>query len=151
MIAKKRFKFLEHTADVKFQAFGKTIEETFKNSAFALKETICDETEIKEKKKKIISIKQKDLESLLYSFLEEILYLLDAEDFIIADISKIKIDKKFNLKATIMGDKASDYEFTNSVKAVTYNDMFVIKEKEPAPRNPNKKIEFWRAQVVLDV
>ena len=148
---KKRFKFLEHTADVKFQAFGDTIEETFKNSAFALKETICGEIEIKEKKKKIISIKQKDLESLLYSFLEEILYLLDAENFIIASISKIKIDKKFNLKATIMGDKTSKYEFTNSVKAVTYNDMFVRTEKESDPRNPNKKIEFWRAQVVLDV
>lgn len=147
----KRFKFLEHTADVKFQAFGKTIEDAFKNSAFALKETICDETEIKEKKKKTISIKQKDLESLLYSFLEEILYLLDAENFIISSITKIKIDKKFNLRATILGDKASEYEFTNPVKAVTYNDMFVRTEKEPDRRNPNKKVEFWRTQVVLDV
>lgn len=147
----KRFKFLEHTADVKFQAFGKTTEDVFKNSALALKETICDETEIKEKRKKIINIKQKDLESLLYSFLEEILYLLDAENFIIGSISKIKIDKKFNLKATIMGDDASEYEFTNSVKAVTYNDMFVRTEKEPDLRDKNKKVEFWRTQVVLDV
>ncbi|MDD5012565.1 MAG: archease [Candidatus Nanoarchaeia archaeon] len=147
----KRFKFLEHTADVKFQAFGNTIEEAFRNSALALKETICDEIEVKEKKKKIISIKQKDFESLLYSFLEEILYLLDAEDFLISKVSKIKIDNKFNLKATIMGDRASEYEFTNQVKAVTYNDMFVRMEKEPDPRNQKKKIESWRTQVVLDV
>jgi SHS2 domain-containing protein len=146
----KRFKFLEHTADVKFQAFGKDIEDVFKNSAFALKETICDEIEVKEKKKKIIHIKQKDFESLLYSFLEEIIYLLDAENFLISDISKIKIDK-FSLKATIMGDNASEYEFTNPVKAVTYNDMFVRTEEEPDPRNQNKKIKFWRTQVVLDV
>jgi SHS2 domain-containing protein len=146
----KRFKFLEHTADVKFQAFGKTIEEAFENSAFALKETICGDLEIKEKEKRIINIKQKDFESLLYSFLEEILYLLDAENFIIGKISKIKIDK-FSLKATILGDYASEYEFTNSVKAVTYNDMFIRTEKEPDLRDRNKKIEFWRAQVVLDV
>jgi SHS2 domain-containing protein len=31
-----KFKFLEHTADIKFQAFGKTKEEAFKNSAFAM-------------------------------------------------------------------------------------------------------------------
>jgi len=146
----KRYKFIEHTADVEFQAFGKTVEEVFKNSAFALKETICGEIEVKEKKKKVISIKQKDFESLLYSFLEEILYLLDAEDFLISNISKITINK-FNLKATIIGDKASEYEFSNSVKAVTYNDMFVKNEPEPDPRNQKRELDMWKAQVVLDV
>ena len=29
----KTFEFLEHTADIKFQAFGKSIEEAFSNSA----------------------------------------------------------------------------------------------------------------------
>lgn len=148
----KRYKFLEHTADVKFQAFGKTIEEAFKNSAFALKETICD-VEVKEKRKKTITIKQRDFESLLYSFLEEVLYLLDAEDFLISAITKLEIKKIKNeifLKATILGDKASEYEFTNSVKAVTYNEMFVRKEQERNPRT-NRKTEFWRIQVVLDV
>jgi len=145
-----RFKFLEHTADVKFQAFGKTIEEAFENSAKALKESICGKIEIKSKKKKIITLKKKDLESLLYSFLEEIIYLFDAENFIIGEISKIKIDGKFNLKATILGDEASDYDFTNPVKAVTYNEMFIQKEREKHPRK-NKETEFWRAQVVLDV
>ena len=37
-----------------------------------------------------IKVKGKDNESLLYSFLEEILYLLDAENFLIARVSKIK-------------------------------------------------------------
>lgn len=47
-----RFKFLEHTADVKFQAFGEDIEKLFENSALALKESICGKIKIKEKKKK---------------------------------------------------------------------------------------------------
>jgi len=44
------------------------------------------------------------------------------------------------LTAEILGDKTANYKFTNKVKAVTYNDMFVKSE--------NKK---WIVQVVIDV
>jgi SHS2 domain-containing protein len=124
-----KFKFLEHTADVKFISEGKNIEELFKNSALALKESICDKIKVKEEKTKKIIVEGKDLESLLYNFLEEVIYLLDAEHFLISDIKEIKI-KNLKLKAVISGDKASNYKFTNEVKAVTYNVMFVKQEKD---------------------
>ena len=135
----KKFKFLEHTADIKFQAFGKNTEEVFSNSALALKETISGKIKINEIKEKKISVEGKDFESLLYNFLEEIIYLLDAENFLISKIKKIEI-KNFKLKAIILGDDASNYKFTNNVKAVTYNEMFVKKIKEK-----------WVSQVVIDV
>lgn len=134
-----KFKFLEHTADVKFRAFGKNSEEVFANSALALKETICGKMKIKKKKEKIIKVKGRDFESLLYNFLEEIIYFLDAENFLISNIKEIKI-KNFIVKAIIGGDKASNYKFTNRVKAVTYNEMFIKKEKGK-----------WTSQVVVDV
>lgn len=136
-----KYKFLEHTADVKFQAFGKTIEEAFKNSALAAKEAICGKTRIREKISRKINVKGKDLESLMYKFLEEILYLLDAENFMISRIKKVKLDREqFKIEAEIAGDKAENYNFTNQVKAATYNDMFVKRERGK-----------WIAQVVLDV
>ena len=64
-----KFKFLEHTADVKFQAWGKTLEEAFKNSALALKETICEKIKVKEKIEKKIEIRGKDLEFLLFFYM----------------------------------------------------------------------------------
>lgn len=134
-----KFKFLEHTADMKFQAFGNSMEKIFENSALALKEAICGKIRIKDKEEKTINAEGKDPESLLYNFLEEILYLLDAEDFIIGKIKKIKITN-LKLTAVLSGDKASDYNFTNSVKAITYNEMFV--------KNIKGK---WTAQVVVDV
>lgn len=91
------------------------------------------------KKEKKIEVKGKDFESLLYNFLEEILFLLDAENFLISKIKKIKIHN-LKLNAVIIGDEVSNYKFTNNVKAVTYNDMFVKQEKKK-----------WAAQVVLDV
>ena len=135
------YKFLSHTADVKFQAQGRTIEEAFSQAATALKETICGDIKIEEKERKEINVKGKDFESLLYNFLEEFLFLLDAKDFLPAKIKDIKINKqKFKLNAVIIGDKASNYKFTNDVKAVTYNSMFV-----------RQKQDKWVVQVVLDV
>ncbi len=168
-------KFLPHTADIKFQASGATIEKAFEESAKALKQTIT-KLKIQDKQERKISIKGKDSEALLYNFLEEFLFLLDAEDFIISRIKEIKItlsekkkshnaikdstrvgeqialDKKGieskgdlgkrvgTLKATISGDRASNYKISNDVKAVTYNQMFVKKQGGK-----------FTCQVVLDV
>jgi SHS2 domain-containing protein len=133
-----KFKFLEHPADIKFQAFGKTLEEAFINSALALKQTIY-EKKIKEKKAKKIKLEAKDKEALLYDFLEQFLFLLDAEDFLFNKIKKLKINQNA-LEAEISGDKASDYDFNNNVKAITYSNMFVKKQKDK-----------YTTQVVLDV
>ena len=136
-----RYKFLEHTADVKFTAFGRTMEEAFENAALALKETICGKKKIKNKKEKKIDVRGNDPESMLNRFLGKILYLFDAENFLIGDVKKIKIDEKtLRLSAVISGDDAENYNVSNSVKAITYNDMFVKKDKNR-----------WIVQAVLDV
>lgn len=134
-----KYKFLKHTADVKFQAVGKDINEVFENSALAMKEAICGKIKIKGTKEKIVKVEGRDFESLLYIFLEQILYLLEAENFLISEIKEIEIEN-LRLRAKIVGDRASDYKFTNPVKAVTYNEMFIKKEKGN-----------WVSQVVLDV
>lgn len=138
------YKFLEHTADVKFQASGNTVEDAFTEAAMALKETICGKIKVKDKIKKKIEVEGEDKEALLYNFLEEFLFLLDAKDFLLGKITEIKIVGS-NVKAEIVGDKASNYKFTNDVKAVTYNQMFVKKEKDK-----KGKVKYI-CQVVLDV
>lgn len=135
----EKFKFLEHTADIKFQAFGKTLEKAFENSALALQKSIIQE-KIKTKKTKKISISNtNDKESLLRNFLDELIYLFEAENFIFSKITKLKI-KENELNAELIGDKSQNYNFLNHVKAITYNQMFVKKIKG-----------LWVCQVVLDV
>lgn len=124
-----QFKFLKHTADVKFQSFGKTLEEAFKNSALATAKIIIED-KIKENKKIQVKIKGADLESLLQRFLEEILFLFETKKFLLAKINKIKIDKKkFTLEAEFVGDDIKDYKVQRHIKAVTYNEMFIKKIK----------------------
>ena len=133
-----KYKFLEHTADVKFQAYGKSLNEVFENSAMAMKEVMTQKVRIKSKVKKKFSVSGKDNESLMYNFLEQFLYLLDAENFV---LSKVKVSVKYNeIFCEVWGDKKTNYKFSNDVKAVTYNQMFV--------KQTSRK---YIAQVVLDV
>jgi SHS2 domain-containing protein len=138
------YKFLEHTADLKVSVSEASIEKAFISSANALGEAIREKIKIKENIKKEIKVEGRDYQSLLYNFLEEFLYLLDAEGFIFSNIEKIKIKQenvdKILLSCIVLGDKAGNYKFTNDVKAITYNDMLVKLRKN--------KVDI---QFVLDV
>ncbi len=139
-----KFKFLAHTADAKFQAYGKTLDEAFSNSALAMFSIIVETRFIDKKISKKISLKSSDLDSLLYKFLEKLLYLLDTQFFLLADIKSLKVSKKadgFSLDSEVVGDKFHEkYELLGSVKAVTYNQMFIKKVKGK-----------YIAQVVVDI
>lgn len=123
----KKYIFLKHTADMKFQAFGKDIAECFKNSAYAFREIIT-KSKIKQSTKKTIRTKGKDSESLLYNFLEEFIFLMDTKNLIMAEVDSIEIEKNKNgmkLKSVIYFDSIKKYKTITDIKAVTYNDMFV--------------------------
>ena len=135
-----KYKFLEHTADIKFQAFGESVEDVFKNSLYAMFYSMSEE-KIKSKISKKIKIDGKDFESLLYNFLEEFLFLLDSEGFFLSKVNDLKIDSEnFVLEIEVEGDLAENYNVELDIKAITYNDMFVKREGNR-----------WISQVVLDV
>ena len=93
----RKYRFLEHTADIKFQAWGKTIEKLFENSAFAIANFLSKGQDVQDKIKKKFKISGKDYEELLYNFIDGIIYLLDAENFILAQ-ARVKITNKKGTK-----------------------------------------------------
>ena len=48
----KKYEFLEHTADAKFRAYGKSHEEAFSNAAQAMISVMADPAKIEPKEKK---------------------------------------------------------------------------------------------------
>lgn len=136
----KKYRFLDHTADVKFQAFGATLEEVFTNAALAMASLMCQE-KVSSRSSIRMHVEGRDLESLLYNFLEEFLVLFDSRNFLLARVEAVEIDnRELKLEAEAVGDRAGDYEIYLGIKAVTYSDMFVRQENNA-----------WVAQVVLDV
>ncbi len=129
-----KFKFLQHTADAKFQAFGKSLDEAFSNAALAMFSVMFETDKIKPKVTKTIEVKASNKESLLYNFLEELLFYLDSETFFLHKVTTLKISKHNGdliLFSEVIGDTdLSKYEIHSEVKAVTYNEMFVKQEKD---------------------
>lgn len=136
-----KYKFLEHTADIKFKVFGKTVEEIFENSVLAISDFMTKGKKIDNKLKKEIEISGKDYEKIFYLFIDELIFLLDTQGFI-ASNAKIKIDKNKNikLKAILFGENAKKYKHLDSIKSATYSEMYIKKIKTG-----------WEAQAVVDV
>ncbi|HLC37266.1 MAG TPA: archease [Candidatus Nanoarchaeia archaeon] len=126
-----KFKFLEHTADAKMQAFGATLEEAFSNAALGMFNVMVDTSKIKQVKKHLFTIKSENEESLLYDFLEHLLFLIDSEDFLLSEVLELTIirNKVLTLVARVIGDNHTNQEVHSYIKAVTYSEMFIKKEK----------------------
>ncbi len=137
------YKFIEDIAiaDIAFEATGKDLNELFQSAAQAVIESMANTKTVKPAIKKEIEKKAKDIETLLFEFLEEIVYLKDKDAMVFHDV-KVKVDEKeISLKATLTGDeiKPAEQELHQDVKAVTMHQYKVEKNKE------------WKARVVLDI
>jgi SHS2 domain-containing protein len=125
----KPFKFLEHTADAKFRAYGLSFEQAFANAAYAMASLMYDVEMVAAFKIEKIEVEGSDMEQLLYNFLEEILFLQDSKSFVAHEfVRPVKIcnttKKRLKLVAEIIGDKIKkEYGVRPVVKAVTYNEM----------------------------
>jgi SHS2 domain-containing protein len=137
------YKFFTHTADAKFQAFGQTLEETFVHAALAVASLMWDWKKVAKNIEISIVVEGKDLEQLLVNFLEEILYLLDVQDFLLGSVDNISLEREsegWKIQASFKGDENTrDYKIFGAVKAITYNEM-IVKNRAP-----------YMVQVVADI
>jgi len=125
----ERYRFLPHTADAKFQAFGTTLEESFVNAALATASLMWDWERIDRTTEHRVQVEGKDLKQLLVGYLEEIIYLSESKMFLLGAVDEIRVEKKregFSLVALFRGDRTSEkYTLFGDVKAITYNEMVI--------------------------
>jgi SHS2 domain-containing protein len=139
----RKYRFLSHTADAKFQALGQTLEEAFANAALATSSLMWDWKKVEKKVEYPVRAEGRDLEQLLVKFLEEILYLLDTKGFLLNSAEDMRIHKRddgYVLNARFLGDNYSArYNLLGDVKAITYNEMSITKN------------DHYTVQVVVDI
>ncbi len=127
-----KYKFLDHTADIMFEAYGSSLNELFENSALATEDTMVNLKQIKPRIKKQVELENKNIENLLFDFLAELVYYKDAELLLFSKIKvTIKKDKEvYKLKAVLEGEKLTNkHEQKVDVKAITYHKFEIKKTK----------------------
>ncbi len=143
------FEYLEHTADVKFRAWGRSLEEAFENAALAMLGAMIDPSTVRADETWPVDIESESLEDLLYEWLSEILYLFEVE---LAVFSKFEValeeaEDGWRLSGRIGGERVDPerHFFETEVKAVTLHQFEIKKDAGEGGD------EIWTAQVVLDV
>ncbi len=134
------YKFLEHTADIKFVVRNKNLKGLFLDATEAILFIIKENKVIKGNIRIPIKIEENNIEKLLHSFLEEIIFLLDSENFILSKIEKLEINEEnFSLSCVFVGDNILNYEISNGIKAITYNNLSLEHDKD------------WSFECVIDI
>ncbi len=122
------FWFVEHTADVKFHAAGKTLDEAFGNAALALFETMVDTSHVQHSEDVHLELEAEDLEGLLYDFLSELLLAFEVDGMVFSkfDVS-IRHDVGWHLSCECVGEHFEPTRHTPRVeiKAITLHDLCV--------------------------
>jgi len=137
------YKFLPHTADAMFKVEAKSIEQLFLDSAKALNAIQVNLKTLEKKIKKEITLKNENLEMLLFDFLQELVFIKDTNQLLFKDF-KIKIEKNkdYKLFAQCYGDKIKPekQELLTDAKAITLENFRLWKENG-----------LWKATVIVDV
>ena len=120
------YKFLDHATDAFVEVRAKDLKEAFAVTADAVINLTLDQDKVEEKEQKEFSAKGKDLRYLLFSWLEEITFVLITEGFAIKKIEfEIFEDDGYSIKAKAFGETLdfNKHNFKVEIKAPTFYEM----------------------------
>src|SRR3989338_1054385 len=122
------FKILDHTADVAVKIESKTLEKLFEEAAGSYLYLLIEEEKLKPCETKKIKLEAMDHESLLVSFLSELIYILETQNKIPCNF-KIKQLTKTSLQAEVACAQLEPHKISIlcNIKAVTFYDLKIKK------------------------
>lgn len=135
----KRYQLIAHTADTGLVAYGQSLSEAFANAGYGLFSVMADLRKVKEVESREVTASAEDVESLLFEWLNALIFLFDVSGFLCKrfDVSEFT---ESSLKATCWGEKydPSRHQLKLGVKSATYHMLEVNRQKN-------------RVRVILDV
>ena len=126
----KRYQLIEHTADVGLIAYGQTLAEAFGNAAYGMFSIIAELRTVREVESRRLEVREKDLDSLLFEWLNRLIYFLDVDMLLLKRFDISDLDEN-RLKAVCYGEKydPSRHHLKTGVKSATYHMLKVDREK----------------------
>lgn len=131
-----KYKILSHTADLRLEVNGATMEELFQNAALALADVLKKARPAGELLEEKIRVESANQSALLVDFLNEILAKSQINKAVYR-VSRLAL-RDSRLEAELIGVNVP--EFDEDVKAVTYHEADIKKEGD-----------FWTTKLVLDI
>ena len=132
-------------ADIAFEATGRDLTELFRDAADATINVMIDNIDaIRPVETRHIKLSSDKLDMLLFDFLQELIFLKDAERLLLRmrEVQIAERDENYFVKATAEGEPldAERHHQRADVKAVTLHD-FSVEQIDGG----------WKARVLLDI
>jgi len=120
------WKFLEHTADIRMEVRGATLEELFANAADGLTSLLSPGPPLPAESELDVSVEGGDNEQLLVNFLREILFRFQVNGFVMTTC-EIAFPEPTRLQARLHGRHVGSGEPQpdEEIKGVTYHDLTI--------------------------
>ena len=136
----ERFSVIDHTADIGLVAYGESVEDIFINAAYGMFSLIGDLEKVTETMSREVFSEALNQEELLVTWLNELLYLSDAENLIFSRFEIVDLGQD-HLKAIAYGEKVDPlrHNLKTQVKAATYHLLKL------------EAVDGFKAQIILDV
>ncbi|HDQ04044.1 MAG TPA: archease [Deltaproteobacteria bacterium] len=137
----KKYKILDHTADIGVEVWGSTKEEAFAATVEAMFDLIADNKSVNAREEQKLSVSGADTADVLINLLREALYLFHGKSWLCktCEILEMEEDK---ITARLKGEpyNVKKHQLKMEIKAVTYHTLKI-----------EKRDQGWRARVIFDV
>jgi SHS2 domain-containing protein len=127
------YRYLDHTADVMIEARGASIGEAFSFGAQAMFNVMFDVSRVDQKKSFKIEVSARDIEGLLYSWLEDLLFRFSVERIAFSAFRFDLVRSGETLRG--VGEARGEtydpkkHGRKTEVKAVTYAEMQITEDR----------------------
>lgn len=115
-----RFEEIEHTADIAIRVWGHDLAELFANAAYGMACQLADPDGVENAVEEQITLEAPDAETLLVTWLGELLYLDERDGHVFVDFEMLRV-MPTRLRAVARGGPTSDRK--RHIKAVTFSDL----------------------------
>ncbi len=123
MEAQPRFEEIEHTADIAIRVYGRDLPELFANAAYGMACQIAEPTTIPLTVEHQVHLEAPDVETLLVSWLGELLYLGERDECVFTCFEMHTVTPT-QLQAHAQGGPATEYLV--HIKAVTFSELKIV-------------------------
>lgn len=123
------YEIVDHTADVAIVARGADVGEAFANAGRALLSLVTDPDSVSEVEERRIELSADDLEDLLVAWLNELIYLFDAENLLLSGFDVRPVGDT-GLVATVRGEPVDKtrHQLKLGVKAATHHMLEIDRD-----------------------
>mmetsp|Transcript_33978 Transcript_33978/g.95639 ORF Transcript_33978/g.95639 Transcript_33978/m.95639 type:complete len:147 (+) Transcript_33978:130-570(+) len=132
----ENYEFLDHTADIQIHSWGGDVKEAFENAAVAMGDYITELSTVTiGQETVVIEAEAHDLDSLLYTFLDEVLFHFNGDYFVCKRVEITSMDlNKHRITAVGYGETfdLEKHPQGTEIKAITYSNMQIHQSPDKA-------------------